>query len=354
MMTRLHLSVALIAVSALLSGCGMPRSVASVGEVNQSANDGRIQLVPVTAASVPAAPPAAASFPAEFLEFQQVNYDLLGAGDVLKVRIWESGQPTIFIANGGDLGEIVVDENGRIYLPYVGSIQVTGRTIGDVRAEVSRRLQKMVRNPQVDIRPGELRSKLVSVQGNAAKAGSYPIERGRTRIGELLGEVSPDLKNPEMLEVTVRRDGRTGTVRLADIHRNPALDIALKPGDAIVLNELVEQVTVLGAAGAQGQVRIAERDFSVTDVLGQARGLNEDAADPRGVYLIRAEPGTATPTVYQFEMRRPEMVALAGRFIVRDKDAILISNAPFTQTRKALQAVSQTLSTVRSTVTIVP
>ena len=48
-------------------------------------------------------------------------------------------------------------------------------------------------------------------------------------------------------------------------------------------------------------------------------------------------------------MQRPETVALAGRFIVRDKDAILISNAPFTQTRKALLAITQTLSTARST-----
>jgi polysaccharide export outer membrane protein len=239
-------------------------------------------------------------------------------------------------------------------LPHVGSLRASGRTVGDLRADIARRLRTMVRNPQVDIRPGELRSKLVSVQGNAAKAGTYPIERGQTRLGELLGTVAPDLKNPEMLEVTVRRDGRTGTVRLADIQRDPALDIALKPGDAIILNELVQHVTVLGAAGLQGQVRIAERDYSVTDIIGQARGLSPDAADPRAVFLIRSETGAATPTVYQFEMRRPETVALASAFIVRDKDALLISNATFAQTRQVLSAVSQSLGTVRSTVTVVP
>lgn len=353
-MIKSRLASASLIAFAAVAGCAMPRPVASLSEVRQASEDGRIQLIPVSAATVPAAPAATASFPADFLEFQPIDYDQLGAGDVLKVRIWESGQPTIFIANGGDLGEVVVDEHGKIYLPYVGSVQVAGRTIGDVRGELSRRLKTMARNPQVDIRPGELRSKLVSVQGNAAKAGTYPIERGRTRLGELLGTVAPDLKNPEMLEVTIRRDGRTGAVRLADIHRNPALDIALKPGDAIVLNELVEHVTVLGAAGVQGQIRIAERDYSVTDVIGQARGLSSDAADPRAVFLIRSEPGAAVPNVYQFEMRRPETVALAGRFVVRDKDALLISNAPFAQTRQALSAISQSLGTVRSAVTVVP
>ncbi len=353
-MFKSRLTPALLMALTTVAGCTMPRPVASLGEVEQASHDGRIQLVPVTAATLPPAPLASASFPTEFLTFQPIDYDRLGPGDTLKVHIWESGPATIFSFNGGDLGEIVIDEAGRIYLPHVGSLQAAGRTIADLRADVSRRLRTMVRNPQVDIRPGELRSKLVSVQGNAAKAGTYTIERGRTRLGELMGAVAPDLKSPEMLEVTVRRAGQTGTVRLADVQRNPALDIALKPGDAIILNELVEQVTVLGAAGLQGQVRIAERDYSVTDIIGQARGLSPDAADPRAVFLIRSEPGAITPTVYQFEMRRPETVALASRFIVRDKDALLISNASFAQTRQVLSAVSQSLGTVRSAVTVTP
>lgn len=353
-MTKHQLVSILFVASAMVAGCSMPRPVASLGEVRQASADGRIQLVPVTAASLPAAPAVGASFPPEFLAAQSVDYEVLGPGDVLKIRVWESGTPTLFVSNGGDLGDVVVDETGRLYMPHVGSLQAAGKTIAQLRAEVGARLRTMVRGPQVDIRPGELRSKLVSVQGNAAKGGTYTIERGRTRLGELLGEVAPDLKNPEMLEVTVRRSGRTGVVRLADLHRNPALDIALRPGDAIVLNEVIEHVTVLGAAGIQGQVRIAERDYSVTDILGQARGLSPDSADPRAVFLIRAEPGAATPTVYQFEMRRPETVALAGRFIVRDKDALLISNASFAQTRQILSAISQSLGTVRSAVTVTP
>ncbi len=341
-------------LAAITAACAMPRAVTSLGEVQAASDQGRITLVPVTATSLPEPQPTTPSFPSEFLGAAPIEHEQLGPGDVLKVHVWEGGAATIFAANSGDLGEIAVDEEGRIYVPFVGLTTVIGRTIPEVRAEITRRLRTVVRNPQVDIRPARLRSKLVSVQGNAAKAGTYPIERGRVRLGELLGEVAPDLKNPEMLEVTVRRAGQTGSVRMADILRIPSLDIALQPGDSIVLNEVVEQVTVLGAAGVQGQVRIAEREYSVTDVLGQARGLNEDAADPRAVFLVRPQAGNAAPIVYQFEMRRPETVALASRFIVRDKDAILISNAPFTQTRKVLSAVTQTLGTARSAVTAVP
>jgi polysaccharide export outer membrane protein len=351
-MKRRLVTISLLATAA--AGCVMPRAVTSLGEVQAASDDRRITLVPVTSASIPQSQVVAASFPGEYLSAQPIEQELLGPGDVVKVHVWEGGTATVFIANSGDLGEISVDDQGRLYLPFAGMIPVAGRSIPEVRGDITRRLRTVVRNPQVDIRPVRLRSKLISVQGNAAKAGSYPIERGRTRLGELLGEAAPDLKNPEMLEVTVRRAGQSGSVRMADILRNPSLDIALQPGDSVVLNEIVENVTVLGAAGVQGQVRIARREYSVADVLGQARGLDENAADPRAVFLVRPQQGDAAPIVYQFEMRRPETVALASRFVVRDKDAILISNAPFTQTRKALSAITQTIGTARSAVVAVP
>ncbi|QNN65294.1 polysaccharide biosynthesis/export family protein [Sphingomonas rhizophila] len=344
---------ALAALSLMIAGCVMPRAGSSYSEVQEASAQGRINLVPVTPSTLPAAPAATGSFPAEFVAAEPVAQDALGPGDTVNIRVIEGGTPTVFTANNGDLGEIPVDERGRVFVPFAGSFQAADRTAAELRVDIARRLRTVVRNPQVDVRPVKVRSRLVSVQGNAAKAGTYPIERGRTRLGELLGEVAPDLKTPEMMDVTVRRDGRAGTVRMADILANPSLDIALRPGDSIVLNAIVQQVTVLGAAGAQGQVRIERRDFSVADVLGQSRGLNDDAADPRGVYLIRAT-GQGTPVVYQFEMRDPQTVALAGRFRVRDKDTVYISNAPFTQTRKALGAITQSLGGIRSAVTVVP
>ena len=131
---------------------------------------------------------------------------------------------------GPDLGELTVDETGRLYLPYVGAIQAAGQTIPQVRATVIRRLSSVVLRPQVDIREVERRSMLVTVQGDAAKTGVYPITRGRTRLSALLAEVAPSQKLPEMLRVTVRRGDEVGQVRLSDVYRDPRLDIALRPG----------------------------------------------------------------------------------------------------------------------------
>lgn len=348
---------AILATILLATGCTLPRAVASLGEVQSAAADGQITLVPVTAATLPPPPIVSAGFPADLISAPEADYERLGPGDRLNIRIWESGEPSLFSKSGGisDLGDVAVDENGRLYVPYVGAIRVAGMTVSQVRKTVIDRLSTVILHPQVDIRPVEHRSMLVSVQGNATKSGTFPIERGRTRLGSLLAEVAPDQKNPDMLNVTVRRDGKAATVRLADIYRNPRLDIALRPGDSIVLNDVVEDITVLGAAGVQGQVRIPKREFSLTDALGEARGINEDAADPRAVFVVRAAATPDTPPlVYHFDMRQPGAIALASRFVMRDNDAVMISRAPFAQVRNVLTAFAQTVAGVRSATLINP
>ncbi len=340
----------------LVSGCTMPAAVGSLGDVRSSADQGQIVLVPLTAQTLPPAPPAQASFPAEFIQAGEFDYDRLGPGDRVAVRIWESGSPSVFGATGvSDLGEMVVDESGRLFIPYAGAIRVSGLTLAEVRGEVLRRLRTVVADPQVDIRPVQTRSRLVSVQGAASKAGTYPIERGRTQLGQLLAEVAPDQENPEMLAVTVRRDGRSGTVRLSDIYKNPALDIPLRPGDSLILTPVTETVTVLGATGEQGSIDIPRRDFTLIEALGAAKGLNPDAADPRAVFVLRVQADPAAPPiVYQADMRRPESIALANRFVVRPDDAILVSNASFAQTRQLLLAVAQAVTAGRNASLVVP
>jgi polysaccharide export outer membrane protein len=329
----------------------MPRAMSSLSEVREASQQGSIKLVPLTAATLPASPTKAEpGLPAAFLEGDEYPYDRLGAGDRLQIRVVESGTPTVFTgSSSADAGQVTIDGSGQIYFPYAGSVHAAGMTIAELREAITRRLQRVVLRPQVDVRVVDTRSKLVTVQGDAAKTGVYPIERGRTRLSSLLAEVAPNQKVPEMLSVIVRRDGQTGEVRLSDVYANSRFDIALRPGDSIILNQVNDSVTVLGAAGVQGQVPISKRDFTVIDALGQARGLDPEAADPSAVFVMRASAQEgAPPIVYQVDMRRPETIALARRFVLARNDAVLISSAPWAVTRQVITAFAQGLAGVRS------
>lgn len=347
---------ALMIATASLGACAMPQPVASLSDVQSAGKSGAINLVMVTPTTIPPAPEKASrSFPASFLSAPDTAFDTLGRGDRIAIHIWESGTPTITSSSGGgsDLGEMTVDQQGRIYVPYAGSVRAEGLTVAQLRSAIEGRLRTVVLNPQVDVRMVEHRSALVSIQGDAAKTGSVPLERGRTRLGQVLADIAPDQKNPEMLEVVVRRDGTSGAVRLSDIYADPKLDIALRPGDSIILRQVQENVTVLGAAGVQGQVPITKRGFTLVDALGQARGLDPNMANARAVFLLRANPDpNGAPLVYQFDMRKPQALAFAGRTILRDNDAVMISSAPFAQVRLALIAFAQSMTGLRSAASI--
>jgi polysaccharide export outer membrane protein len=48
--------------------------------------------------------------------------------------------------------------------------------------------------------------------------------------------------------------------------------------------------------------------------------------------------------VYQFDLTRPEQIALAREFAVHEGQALYISDAPFTQVQKVLSAFRVTMS----------
>ncbi|MBV9529051.1 hypothetical protein, partial [Sphingomonas sp.] len=155
--------------------------------------------------------------------------------------------------------------------------------------------------------------------------------------------------------VTVRRGGESGTVRLAGLYDQPRDNIALQPGDVVIVRGVVGTVNVLGAAGVQGRVKITRHDYSLMDALGDARGLDNSAADPAAVYVMRQGDMTATnalPKVYHFDLRNPVQIAVANAFMLHNGDAVLISNASFAQYQKVISTFSGIVNSSRAVTTI--
>jgi hypothetical protein len=91
---------------------------------------------------------------------------VLGPGDGVSVDLW-----------GGVSQRLrrVVDREGKLALPEVGTIQVTGRTLGDVQHLVQTALRSQFRNVEADVSLSRLRTVRIYVVGDVQYPGAYDV-----------------------------------------------------------------------------------------------------------------------------------------------------------------------------------
>ncbi|HMS94315.1 MAG TPA: polysaccharide biosynthesis/export family protein, partial [Tabrizicola sp.] len=147
---------ALIASIALVGACGLPRSGPTTTEVLAGSVDekGNAHVVAVTPEiSRITAAKATAGFSSAFLNAGVVGSDMISAGDVLSISVFENVKDDPLLGNTGqrvsELSEVQVDGQGYIYIPYAGRILAAGQTPEGVRQAITRQLEDQTPDPQV-------------------------------------------------------------------------------------------------------------------------------------------------------------------------------------------------------------
>jgi polysaccharide export outer membrane protein len=77
----------------------------------------------------------------------------------------------------------LVDQNGAIQLPLVGSVPVLGLTTAQARAALESKLKEYLKEPVVSLRLVNFR---ISVLGDVARPGVYPVNNERVSVSEAL------------------------------------------------------------------------------------------------------------------------------------------------------------------------
>ncbi|MEL7026363.1 MAG: polysaccharide export protein, partial [Pseudomonadota bacterium] len=139
----------------------------------------------------------------------------------------------------------------------------------------------------------------------------------------------------------------------------PGLDIAMRAGDRILVEEDSRFFTALGATGAQNKVPFDTQEFSAVEAIARVGGLNAQLADPTGVFIFRDESEDVARAVlgrddligeqrvvYVLDLSQPNGVFTARDFIIRSGDTVYVTEAPYTQFSKVLSALTGPLGTV--------
>ena len=336
---------ALLLVAAL-SGCVLPRSGPSARQIERAADvpgyDMHLVDVDPTVAAASRSVEAL-GFGSDFVNAAPVSPDQIRPGDKLAVRVWENVDTGLLVGAGQkatSLEAVEVDQSGQIFVPYAGRIEAAGNSPDQLREKITDVLRTQTPDPQVEVVRAAGDGSTVSVMGGVKEPGVYPIQAPTLRLSSMLARAGGVDVVPDVAQVKLERRGKTGRVWLQDLYDNPRMDVALRPGDRIIVEEDRRAFTVLGATTRQMRVPFNSQDMSVIEALAAAGGLNGAAANPTGVFVFREEPAAIANRVlgrtdlvgeqriaYLLDFTRPEGLFAAGDFVIRDNDTIYVTEA---------------------------
>lgn len=360
--------VAIVAALTIVSSCTLiPRAGPSKKEIFagsvQRQGDAFVVAVNDRVTRTTAVVPAL-GFSRSFQSAAQLGSDTIRPGDVLSLTIWENVDKPLLGPEGqvaAVLNEVQVDGAGFIFVPYAGRIRAAGNTPEAIRRIIVNKLEEQTPDPQVEVRRVAGDGSTVSLVGAIGAQGVYAIERPTRTLSAMLARAGGVTITPEIAQVTVLRGGSRGQIWLQDLYENPQLDIALRAGDRILVEEDTRAFTALGATGAQNRINFQTKDMSALEAIAQVGGIQAHQGDPTGVFIFRNEPEEisnqvlgrndlrgAQRLVYVLDLTQPNGMFVARDFVIRDGDTLYVTEAPITTWNKIISAGVGTLTSANT------
>lgn len=364
--------IAVIAASAVLASCGLPHVGPNKRQIYagsvQREGDAFIVAVNDRVTRATAIAPAL-GFSEAFKNASQLGSDTIRPGDVLGITIYENVDDSLLGAEGAPatLEEVQVDGAGFIFIPYAGRIRAAGNSPEAIRRIITAKLADQTPDPQVEVRRAAGDGSTVSLVGAVGGQGVYPIERPTRTLATMLARSGGITIAPETAQITVIRGNAKDTIWFEDLYDDPSLDIALRGGDKILIEQDTRSFTALGATGSQARVPFQSQNLSAIEAIAQVGGLLASSADPTGVFVLRNELAEvagqvlgrddlqgAQRLVYVLNLTEPNGMFMARDFVIRDGDTLYVTEAPFTQWSRVISAITGTAASASSLSTIAP
>lgn len=134
-----------------------------------------------------------------------------------------------------------LDGSGSVSIPLAGTLNATDQTVDQFAQQVALRLrQGYVREPLVSINLSEARSRYVTVDGQVAKPGNYPVV-GKTSLMQAIARAEGAAEFAKLSDVvifrTVGTDQMVALYDLGAIRRGVYRDPEVFSGDVVVVGE---------------------------------------------------------------------------------------------------------------------
>jgi protein involved in polysaccharide export with SLBB domain len=190
---------------------------------------------------------------------------VVGPGDGLSVDMWGSVSQRLYR---------VVDREGRVSLPEVGPIQVSGKSLATLQQNLQQILRTQFRDVSADVSLARLRTIRVYEVGDVANPGAYDISSLSTPLNALFSAGGPTQRGSMRILKHYRGTQLVQTVDVYDLLLHGVkTDLArLENGDTVQVPPIGPQVTVEGMVRRPAIYELLE-EKTLASVLDLAGGL---------------------------------------------------------------------------------
>ena len=189
----------------------------------------------------------------------------VGPGDELLIRVWGALDAEL---------RAIVDRNGQISIPKVGTFSVVGIKAGELDGYIRSKIGRVFRNFEVNVTLGQLRSIQVYVVGHARAPGTYTLPSLSTLVNALFASGGAS-ETGSMRHVQVKRNGQL--VAEFDIYDfinkgDNRADIRLQAGDVIVIPPVGPRVALAGATARPAIYELARSQAPLEELIDISSG----------------------------------------------------------------------------------
>jgi len=290
------------------------------------------------------------NLPLNLLNYSPESYKV-GLGDVLFIYVYgETERLSAALARGAAINPIfekIVRDDGTIFYPNAGILEVAGKTVEEVRLLLTESLSGVLNNPQVHVSIAEFKSKKIIVSGSFENVGSVPVTTVPVTLTEVIANANPFGESGQqslgdLTSVKFSREGFTYDIDYEYLARNSQIQnyIYLKDGDVIHLPDNSEnQVHVIGEATNPISINLTRETIPLSLALAKAKGLNQSTAKGKDVYILRPKDIEGKPRIFKSDMSSPAGYLLAGEFNLQSKDIVFIATAGVTSWSRFINQV---------------
>lgn len=298
---------------------------------------------------------------------------VIGHGDVLDVTIWEAPPAALFgmlggataltptasldIARSTDMPQQMVDEQGTISLPFIGTLQAAGKTFRQLEADIRTRLQGIANQPQVIVGLALNTSSAVTVIGEVNTSARVPLTPRGERLLDVLASAGGVRQQVDKMTIQITRGSQVVALPMDTVIRDPRQNITLKADDIVTAIFQPYSFVSIGATGTSTEVPFEATGITLSQALGRVAGIQDARADVKGVFIFRLEdcavlgpeyqnarttPDGKVPVIYRVDLSDPGSFFLAQGFRMRNSDVLYVSNAPGVDLQKFVSIITQT------------